>query len=114
MTIKEKSQRDNGRPPTILDDAINKARDKSTGDFPTLRAQDAIFIAHSTDFVIKRGFRRGTTRVFLMDEIRGSVVRGVNRRGRKVVWDWERTPDGRGIFRRGLDVVKARIHDAPR
>ena len=106
MTIKEKPQSNHGRPPTILDDAINKARGSVTGDFPTLIARDAIFIANSTELVIKRGFTKRNSGVFLKDEISGARIRGVNRRGRKVVWYWERTPDNRGRLAHYVDRLK--------
>jgi hypothetical protein len=106
MTIKEKPQRNNGRPPVTLDDAINRARGGLTEDFPTLRTRDARFIACSTELVIKRGFTKGGSSVFLKDEIIPARIRGVNRRGRKVVWYWERTPDGKSRLAHCVDRIK--------
>ena len=106
MTIKEKSQGNHGRPPTILDDAIKKARGSVTENSPILRTRDAIFIAISTELVIERFFTKSNSGVFLKGEINRAGIRGVNRRGRKVVWYWERTPDNRSRFAHYVDRLK--------
>jgi hypothetical protein len=126
MSIKETVQTNDGQPARVrpLDDKINK-RFGTRKPFLSLTGPEWKFTAMSPDFILVEPVveardgrmiqdRRRHGKTLLKDEINQAEIRVVAENGTVTSWSWERTPDGRGRVRRGLDVVKARIHDAPR